>query len=94
MASQAEKCLAPDGLYVQVEALGPASGSPFHAKAIREPSGEKAGEVASSGQRREWNGRQSLLLLRPLLPTPSVANDGRKDNDQDGENACGDPQPL
>src|ERR1700745_733375 len=30
--------------------LAPSAGSPFHAKAILEPSGEKAGEVARPGR--------------------------------------------
>jgi hypothetical protein len=50
MMRKAEKSFAPNGFTYRSKHLVPGAGSPFHAKAILEPSAEKAGEVSSPGR--------------------------------------------
>src|SRR6185312_3626380 len=44
-------------------------------------------------QCRKWNGSQGRLLLRTLLPKPSIDNEDCKRKDRDSESACADLRP-
>ena len=73
--------------------LPPFPGSPFHAKAIREPSGENAGEVSSPGSAVNGTAVKAAWSCGGCLPMPSRGNYSHKAKDQNGENACADLQP-
>jgi hypothetical protein len=93
MMRKAQKSFAPKSLHIQVEALGPALW-------ITVPSESDPGAIRGesrrgrlSGQSRKRNGSQGRLLLRTLLPTPSIDGQHSKRKDQDSENARRDLHP-
>src|SRR5580704_15675356 len=94
MPCKAKKSFAAKSLHVQIEALSARFGITVPSKSDSGAVGRERRGSGPSGQSCKRNGGQGrLLLLRSLLPMPSIRNEGCKRNDRDGDNPCAYLQP-
>src|SRR3954452_8711530 len=94
MLREAKTSFASQSLHIEIEllvAVGPKSGTPGEGDSGAVGRESRGG--CPAWQSRKRNDSQGRLLLRSLMPAPSIDNEGCKRKDRDGDNACANLHP-